>query len=90
MLPRGRLHGPASDRGFSFRQAALIDAAHDAYADWLEASFGVERLYAGWCDATRAERALAFAAYAAALEREERAAQVFADVATLARRVCAG
>ena len=61
-------------------QMALLDAANDAYADWLQESFAVEHLYARWNDATRGERALAFAAYAAALEREERAAVVYADM----------
>jgi hypothetical protein len=70
----------------SFRQAALLDAAHDAYADWVEERFSVERHYARWRDATRRERALAFAGYAAALEREERAAQVYADMVRMAAR----
>jgi hypothetical protein len=68
----------------SFRQAALLDAAHDAYADWRDESFAVERLYTRWRTATSGERALAFAGYAAALEREERAAQVYADMVRLA------
>jgi hypothetical protein len=70
----------------SFAQMALLDAAHDAYADWLQESFAVERLYARWSDATRDERALAFAAYGAALEREERAATVYADMVRLAAK----
>jgi hypothetical protein len=71
-------------RAVSFRQAALLDAAHDAYTDWVEESWAVERLYARWSDAARDDRALAFAAYAAALEREERAAQVYADMVSIA------
>ena len=77
---------PTSDRPTSFREMALIDAAHDAYADWLDESFAVERLYARWSDAARGERALAFAAYAAALEREERAAAVYADMFRMAAK----
>ena len=73
-------------RTATFRQAALLDAAHDAYADWADESLAVERHYARWRDATSRERALAFAGYAAALEREERAAQVYADMVRLAAR----
>ena len=73
-------------RTATFRQAALLDAAHDAYADWAEESLSVERHYARWRDATSRERALAFAGYGAALEREERAAQVYADMVRLAAR----
>ena len=65
-------------------QMALLDATNDAYADWLAESFAVEHLYARWSDATRGERALAFAAYRAALEREERAAEVHADMVRMA------
>jgi hypothetical protein len=68
----------------AFRRAALLDAAHDAYADWAEESLAVERLYARWCGAPRDGRARAFAGYAAALEREERAAQVYADMVRMA------
>jgi hypothetical protein len=74
----------ATCRQVSFMQLALLDAAEDAYADWLHESFGVERLYGRWSDAARGERALAFAAYAAALEREERAAAVYADTVRMA------
>jgi hypothetical protein len=71
-------------RAASFREVALLDAAHDAYAEWAEESLAVERHYAGWRDATADERALAYATYAAALEREERAAQVYADMVHMA------
>lgn len=71
-------------RNVCFRRAALLDAAHDAYAEWAEESFAVGRLYACWRDATGAERPRAFAGYAAALDREERAAQVYADMVRMA------
>jgi hypothetical protein len=66
------------------RRTALLDAAHSAYADWRAESLAVERLYVHWRDATRDERSSAFAAYAAALEREERAAVVYADLIGMA------
>ena len=74
----------ATDRAASLLRAALLDAAHDAYADWLEESFAVGHLYGRWSDATSDERALAYAAYASALEREERAAEVYADMVRMA------
>ena len=74
----------ATDRGASALRSALLDAAHDAYAEWLEESFAVAELYGRWMDARRDERALAHAAYAAALEREERAAEVYADMTRMA------
>jgi hypothetical protein len=79
-LRHRRAPAPACDRAGSLLRAALLDAAHDAYADWLEESFAVEHLYGRWSDATSDERPLAYAAYAAALEREERAAQVYSDM----------
>jgi hypothetical protein len=71
----------------SFRRIALLDAAHAAYADWAEESAKVAQLYVRWSEATRGERDLAFAAYGAALEREERAAQVYADMVGMATRL---
>jgi len=89
MVPHRRAPAPATDRDASFGQAALLDAAHAAYADWLEESFAVAQLYAHWRDATRRAMrgGLAFGAYAAGLEREERAAQVYADMVRMAAPV---
>jgi hypothetical protein len=59
------LTGPLAARRSADLQLAWVDAAddvHDAYASWLRAD--------------RAERADAFAAYQAALDREEAAARV--------------
>ena len=52
----------------------LIDAALDAYIAWREESAAVQDAYRNWLHAGREERALAFAAYSAALDREEYAA----------------
>ena len=84
MLPHHRPPALPTGRAGSFRQLALLDAAHDAYADWLEESRAVEQLYARWRGASRDERGLAYAAYAAALDREERAAEVYADMVRMA------
>lgn len=79
---------PATSRDASFLRTALLDAAHSAYADWLAESLAVERLYGRWTDAVRGERRLAYAAYAAALDREQRAQEVYADtLRTAARRL---
>jgi hypothetical protein len=52
----------------------LIDDALDGYVAWREENATVEAAYRNWLRAGREERALAFAAYSAALDREEYAA----------------
>ncbi|MBV9366059.1 MAG: hypothetical protein JOY89_17625 [Solirubrobacterales bacterium] len=52
----------------------LIDAVLDAYVAWPEENAAVEAAYRHWLGAGREDRALAFAAYSAALDREEYAA----------------
>jgi hypothetical protein len=58
----------------------LIDEAFARYLDWLAESEAVNAAYGVWSRATRTEGALPFAAYAAALDREERAATVYRSV----------
>jgi hypothetical protein len=53
--------------------AALVDAAIDSYVDWREQSAAVRRAYRWWRAADTEDRSVAFAAYRAALDREERA-----------------
>jgi len=62
----------------------LVDEAIDAYVDWREERDSVWDAYERWTDTPRAECPLAFTAYQAALDREERAAHVYAE---LMRRV---
>jgi hypothetical protein len=52
-------------------------AVFDAYIDWREESSAVSRAYNSWRDAPLGERAAAFAAYIAALDREQRAGEVY-------------
>ena len=52
----------------------LTDAVEIGYARWRRESGAVAESYRSWVAAPRAERFLAYAAYEAALEREERAA----------------
>jgi hypothetical protein len=51
--------------------AAVIDDLIDAYVDWGEESVEVEYAYRRWSVTQSPDAALAFAAYAAALDREE-------------------
>ena len=63
----------------------LVDEAVDAYVDWREERASVWDAYARWASAPVADCRLAFSAYRAALDREERAAHVYAELMT---RVC--
>src|SRR5689334_14255316 len=62
----------------------MVDLALDAYVAWREECAAVRAAYLTWRQASVAEAALAFDAYAAALDREELTAALYAD---LARRV---
>jgi hypothetical protein len=55
----------------------LIDAVMGGYVTWREESVAVEASYQYWSRAPRDARASAFAAYVAALDREERAAHAY-------------
>ena len=61
-------------------EVALIDAAVDSYVNWREESAAVRRAYRGWAAAERGQRPGAYAAYVAALDREERAGTRYAHV----------
>jgi hypothetical protein len=58
----------------------LVDAATDAYVDWREESTGVWDAYERWAHALEIDAAGAFAAYRAALDREESASHAYADL----------
>ena len=64
----------------------LVDDMADAYDDWHEECALVRNASAQFSIAPGADRAMAFAAYMAALDREERAAESYA---TFARRATA-
>src|SRR2546429_6105917 len=55
----------------------LADAFVDSYLCWREESAAVESAYEHWRGVNRPDRTVAFAAYRAALDREEHAARVF-------------
>jgi hypothetical protein len=52
----------------------------DEYVSWREECSNVAASYARWSQASRREQALAFGAYVAALDREERAAAVYGQL----------
>jgi hypothetical protein len=60
----------------------LVDEAVDAYVDWREEHATVWDAYPRWTSAPVPDSPLAFSAYQAALDREERAAHVYAELMT--------
>jgi hypothetical protein len=58
----------------------LADEAIRVYIDWREESAGVWDAFDRWDSSRGADAATAFAAYRAALDREECAARVYADL----------
>jgi hypothetical protein len=55
-----------------------IDELLEGYVSWREACGAVWRAYERWIGSGRGERSLAYAAYLAALDGEERAARTYA------------
>jgi hypothetical protein len=60
------------------RDGRLGDALIDLYVEWREECSAVQLAYERWREASKDDRAAAFAAYNAALDREERASDVYA------------
>jgi len=67
------------------RCSTLADAFVDSWVSWREASEDVRAAYRLWSECAWPERALAFAGYRAALDREERAASIHSGSAELVR-----
>jgi hypothetical protein len=61
-------------------QQRLVDEMIDTYAQWREECVAVQHAFDHWTNAPRQDRALALGAYEAALDKEERSSQVYADV----------
>jgi hypothetical protein len=57
----------------------MVDEAIDAYVDWREECTRVSDAYDYWLGAVRADTALSFWAYMAALDREQRASEIYAE-----------
>ena len=69
----------------------LLDEMVEAYVDWREERATVWDAYGRWTSAQLPDSPLAFSAYCAALDREERAAHVYAELMTrvsVAVRAC--
>jgi hypothetical protein len=65
-------------------ETRLVDRMISAYVDWREACRLVHEVYRSWASATGPRGRVAFWRYTAALDAEERAAEVYAS---LVRRV---
>jgi hypothetical protein len=59
----------------------LVDEFLEVYLQWREQALALQDTYSRWRGAAPEDRALAFAAYRAMLDLEERAAQVYAECA---------
>lgn len=64
----------------------LVDEALEAYVDWREECAEVWDAYERWLGARKIDDAGAFAAYRAALDREECASHAYADLLGAAGR----
>jgi hypothetical protein len=56
-----------------------VDVLMEIYVDWREESAALEEAYRRWSTAPEHDRPLAFAAYKAALDREEWASVVYGN-----------
>ena len=66
-------------------RSALADGFVDSWVSWREASDDVRAAYRWWSECARPQRALAFAGYRAALDREQHAAGIHSDWAERVR-----
>ena len=64
----------------TLQRRRLASEAMVAYVDWRQECLAVSDAYGGWAAAEAPATALAFRAYLAALDREERASQVYAGL----------
>ena len=64
----------------SARRRAVVHAAIDDYGQWRTECAAVRNAYRRWASASAAHEPLAFHAYRAALDREERAATLCAGL----------
>jgi hypothetical protein len=65
----------------------LMDDVMDAYVAWHEECASVEAAYRAWTCAPEPAATGAFWGYRAALDREERASDVYAELVGQARRI---
>ena len=67
----------------------LVDRMIDSYCDWRTGCAEVHAAYDRFCRAAPGDRALAFAAFAAALDREQCACESYAAHVRLLQALCA-
>lgn len=65
-----------------------IDALLEVYLSWRTECDAVRQTYKSWSDSDRSQRALAYAGYVAALDREEHAACAYAHQIERVSRIC--
>ena len=68
-------------------QKRLVDRLMDAYVSWREACLEVSDAHGSWVNETGLRATSAFGRYMAALDREERAAEVYAGLVRRAGRL---
>jgi hypothetical protein len=61
-------------------QQRLVDDMVDAYGEWRDECAAVQAAYDLWTNAAAQDELLAFVAYQAALDKEERSSEVYADL----------
>jgi hypothetical protein len=64
----------------TLRRERLVDELVEAYIDWRETCARLNDAYRSWADDTGARGRVAFELYTAALDAEERAAAVYAEL----------
>jgi len=68
------------------RRRAAVDDVVAAYSVWRDECAAVRSAYGRWARAPRSDACFAFAAYRVALDREEKAANVYARLLPRAQR----
>jgi hypothetical protein len=68
----------------------MVDQTVDAYVDWSEECGHVREAYRRWLSAVGADAEFAFGAYSAALDREQRASEVYAGLIGRLRPLVSG
>jgi hypothetical protein len=64
----------------TLRRNRLVDELVDAYVDWRETCTRVNDAYGSWASETPPGATVTFASFMAALDEEERAAEVYAGL----------
>ena len=70
-----------------FPRGADLDSVVVAYSSWRDECTAVRSAYRAWVRAAPGDAALAFACYRSAVDREERAADVYLKLVRRARRL---